>query len=87
MAPAGSNIADTSAVIDGWGLVGLDTPDIVNRINVLALNDPFSFTVRTCPLDIEASPLMPKVKGDKNVNGEAEEHAKPTPDKEITSVL
>ena len=87
MAPEESDIAATSVAMDGCGLVGLVTPDIVNLIKALALKNPLSLTDRTCPLDIEASPLITEVEGDKKVKEEDEAHDNPAPDNETTNVL
>ena len=53
----------------------------------MGLNNPLSWTVRTCVLDIEALPLIPAERGDKKVTGDASAHAKPAPDRETTNLL
>ena len=67
--------------------MGFVTPGIVKLIDAPGLNKPNSLTVITCVLDIDASPEMPGVAGDKKVNGAAAVHPNPDPDNEITNVL
>lgn len=62
-------------------------PGIVKLINAPGLKNPNSLAVRTCVLDIDASPERPGVAGDKKVNGAADAHPNPDPDKETTNVL